>query len=295
MKLWIIYPKRFETNGSKSPYKMLKAATDNNISSEIMYLEYFRIVKEGKTEILYYKENIVKDYPTLVIFRCYKEDVMKYFEEKGSKVVNGFNGTHTIRDKYKTHLLIEKLGIKQPKFLNGSVNDFDYISRYLGIPFVMKNNTGAKGENVYLVKSKQEYENILNNHLNINFMYQEYIKESKGSDYRLYIVGDEVVGCVNRVSADDDFRANISQGGKGLACDLPHDIKMQSLLIAKTLGLEICSVDYLKKGDEYYFCEGNSNAGFLAFTRLGYNMQNIFMKYISQKYNQREKKEVHRR
>ena len=255
-----------------------------NIDSEVMYSEYFRVEKKGKIEKLYYKETLVKEYPEVVLYRCYKEDVMKHFENRGTKVINSAKGMGTIRDKYKTHLVAKKLGILQPKFLSAKAKNFNYISACLGIPFVMKKNTGSKGEYVYLVNSKEEYDEVINSNNNMNFMYQEYLEESKGSDYRLYIVGNKIIGCINRMSKSEDFRANISRGGEAIESDVPSSIKEQSLLIAKTLGLEICSIDYLKTGDHYYFCEGNGSAGFLAFTKLGYNMQKIFMQYISEKY-----------
>lgn len=285
MKLWLVYPTKLE-NG-KSPYKMSSAASLFNIDNDVMFSSYFSVREDGN---LYYKDELIKEYPDIVFLRCYNYELMDFFENKGVKIINSRRGMSIIRDKYKTHRIVEKLGVLQPKFLHGKDLDFYCISEKLGVPFVMKDNKGSRGNNVYLVDSKQQFEDILYNNNNIDFLYQEYIEDSKGSDYRLYIVGDVVVGCVNRVAGNDDFRANISQGGVGLDCDVPDYIKEQSLAIAKILGLEICSIDYLKKGDEYYFCEGNGVAAFLAFTRLGYKMQPTFMKYISEEYKLDKKK-----
>lgn len=285
MKLWMIYPKGLE-NG-KSPYKMSTAASKFNIENEVMFSNYFNIENNGK---LYYKGKLVEEYPDIVLFRCYNYDLMGHIDSKGINIINGFKGMSAIRDKHMTHQIVDKLGFLQPKFLCDEGLDFNSIGKELNIPFVMKNNIGSKGNNVHLVYSEEQFKDIINNNPNMNFLYQEYIKESKGSDYRLYIVGDEVIGCVNRVAGNDDFRANISQGGKGLPCDVPLEIKEQSLKLAKVMGLEICSIDYLKKGEDYYFCEGNGVAAFLAFTRLGYKMQESFMKYISENYKNIENK-----
>lgn len=285
MKLWLVYPTKLET--SRSAYKMSKAASEKGIDNEVMCSSYFSIENNEK---LYYKGKLVEEYPDIVLFRCYNYDLMGHIDNKGIHIINGFKGMSIIRDKYATHEVVEKLGILQPKFLGGTNLTFDDISKKLNIPFVMKDNKGSRGNNVNLVYSEEQFNDIINNNPNMNFLYQEYIKESKGSDYRLYIVGDEVIGCVNRVAGNDDFRANISQGGKGLSCDVPLEIKEQSLKLAKVMGLEICSIDYLKKGEDYYFCEGNGVAAFLAFTRLGYKMQESFMKYISENYKNTENK-----
>lgn len=42
---------------------------------------------------------------------------------------------------------------------------------------------------------------------------QEYIESSKGRDVRIHIVGDKIVTAMERVN-EDDFRANITNGGK---------------------------------------------------------------------------------
>lgn len=283
MKLWIIYGNYYETNATYSPLMMCESAKKYNIDYEFFFAEYFNIVIENGWEILYYKDKKINVYPDVAFFRCYKYELMDYLENKCVKLINSYSGMKSVRDKYETHKLVNKLKLLQPKVLFSN-SDFDSISNLLTVPFVMKDNTGAKGTNVYLVENKEQFDKIKEECVDVSFIYQQYIKEAKGSDIRLYIVGDRVVGCINRKSLTDDFRANISLGGVGEKIDVPNEIKEQALLIAKKLNLEICSVDYLKAGDQYYFCEANGNASFSAFIKNGYKMQDIFMEYISNKY-----------
>jgi ribosomal protein S6--L-glutamate ligase len=49
----------------------------------------------------------------------------------------------------------------------------------------------------------------------VNFLVQEFIKESAGTDIRAFVVGSRVVASYKRQSLDDDFRSNLHQGGAG--------------------------------------------------------------------------------
>ena len=190
-----------------------------------------------------------------------------------------------VRDKLKTHQIVNELGVKQPKTLYCKYPDFNLLKDELKLPFVIKDNNGSRGMNVSLIEDENSMRDIIENNPSIKFIFQEYISDSKGRDLRLYVVGDKVVGSITRVATGDDFRANVSLGGVGKEIEVPLSLETQSINIAKRLGLNICSVDYLYSNNDYIFCEANGNAAFSAFIKLGYKMQDIFMKYIKEKYN----------
>lgn len=48
----------------------------------------------------------------------------------------------------------------------------------------------------------------------VNFLVQEFVKESAGTDIRALVVGYRVVASVKRQSLDGDFRSNTHQGGR---------------------------------------------------------------------------------
>lgn len=84
------------------------------------------------------------------------------------------------------------------------------------LPGVLKIPCSNQGVGIVLVSSSAEYKKAISE-LSVKsdeFLYQEYIEESKGSDKRLLIVSGECVAAMKRVSTTDDFRANLSLGGK---------------------------------------------------------------------------------
>ncbi len=285
MRMWIIYTKRYETNATYSPTMMKDAALKANIDADIYFSDYFNVVIKDNQEILFYKDKEITEYPDIAFFRCSAFELMEHLDNRKVKLVNSYKGMISVRDKFKTHQILNQLKVKQPKTISSKYPDFNLLAEELGIPFVMKDNTGLKGKNVYLIDNEEEMRNLMSSNEKIKFIFQEYIKFSKGKDIRLYIVGDEVVGSITRISQTGDFRANVSLGGIGKEIKVPLKLKKEAIMIAKKLGLSICSVDYLYDENNYIFCEANGNAAFSAFIKLGYKMQDIFIEYIKAKYS----------
>ena len=69
--------------------------------------------------------------------------------------------------------------------------------------------------------------------------------------------------------SEKDFRANISQGGKGRLIDLTVEQELLALKAHKALGLDFSGVDLLfGENNKPILCEVNSNLNFLSFEEL---------------------------
>ncbi len=290
MKLWILYRVSYETNSTFSPELMMAAAKNNGIDAELFYFNYFVFkVENGRTN-LYYKDKKVlsENLPDVVFCRGYYIDLLQHFEKNGVKVINGSEGMQLMRNKFETYTATCGLlgaNISQPKTLKGAHLKYDTVVENFGIPFIMKDNFGAMGKSVYLVNSREQFEEIMKNDSKIEFIFQEYIDTSKGKDVRVYVVGKEAIGGVRRVSTTDDFRSNIHQSGEAFLEELTPELKETALKIANKIGLEIGSVDFLFGKNGFVFNEANGNATFFSFYKFGFDMQNLFMKYIKETYD----------
>ena len=282
--LWIVYKKYHLVKAVYSPRLMSEAATKEGIENEVYYSEFFSVVLENGVESLYYQNKKIECLPKVAFIRCYNFQLMSFLEKNGVELVNSFEGMKLVKNKYDTHYMAAKLNISQPETILPDCVDFDFLKSKLSLPFVMKDNLGAAGRNVYLVSTKEQMEEILEQNKGVSFIFQKYVAFSKGKDIRLYVVGDEVVGCITRIATSEDFRANISLGARAEKFECGEELKVQAVKLAKSLGLRICSVDYLFSGDDFMFCEANGNAAFHAFFSVGYNMQELFMKYIKRAF-----------
>jgi ribosomal protein S6--L-glutamate ligase len=94
----------------------------------------------------------------------------------------------------------------------------------------------------------------------VNFLVQEFVEESAGSDIRAVVVGGRVVASIKRQSLDDDFRSNTHQGGVGAAVKLTEEEEKTAIKAAKAMGLPICGVDMMRSDRGPLVLEVNSSA-----------------------------------
>lgn len=237
-------------------------------------------------EILYYKNSPIKELPKVAFARgnCYK--LMQYLKNNGVKIINSFINMVYMKDKWQTYLNLKKIGINQPKTINDTKKiEFEDVVKILGKPFVLKYRFGAQGKSVFLINTKEEYDNITLNYYFDDLILQQYIKESKGKDIRIFVVGNKYFGAVRDNTLNDDFRANLAQGGISYEFKISSDFKTIIQKICKNLQVEIVGLDFLfDENNGYSFCEANGNAGYKAFQNQGINISKIIAEYIYNTY-----------
>ena len=134
---------------------------------------------------------------------------------------------------------------------------------------------------VYLVSGRKELEAKIMEMGNRNFIMQEYIESSVGKDIRINIIGDKIIGAMER-SNPSDFRANITLGGEGRFIELNKEQEEIALNAHKAFKLDFSGVDLLygSKG-EPILCEVNSNVNYVSFEQAsGINFSGLLLDYI---------------
>jgi len=94
------------------------------------------------------------------------------------------------------------------------------IIQELGLPLVMKDALGRKGQLNFRVSNKQEIIKIANNNPDIDFVFQELI--DNGGDYRLLVLGEKVRFVSYRKRLDDDL-THINTGTGSIATLIPPE------------------------------------------------------------------------
>lgn len=200
-----------------------------------------------------------KGKPDFVLFWDKDVNLAKHLENKGIKVFNSSNSIALCDDKAKTYLALENK-IKQPKTIIAPLSFFetDYSNfaekagGLLSFPLVFKECSGSFGEQVYLCKSVDD---ILSHITSKPFLLQEYI-ECNNEDVRIEVVGNRAVSAMKRRN-DNDFRSNITNGGKAQPYTPTKEECDIAINACKALGLTFGGVDIMN-GDT--LCEVNSNA-----------------------------------
>lgn len=274
-KVWLLYKASYDTNEANPATRMYDEMIKNEIACELKFIDYFTI----SNNILYYKNELITNYPYLVFMRGRDEVLLAYFEANKVKTINSAFCTEYCKDKWLNYKILAENNILQPYTEQLSNLEYEEYQKKFSNEFIIKNKYGSQGTEVFLIKNKEEYNKLINNIEVKDYIIQKYIKESYGKDVRAYVIGDEVVGAILRKN-DNSFMSNIAQGGLSYSYTLTEDEKQQVLKIAKILDGKIISVDFLITKNGLLFCEANSNAGFISFNYLGYPMRELMAKYI---------------
>lgn len=231
-----------------------------------------------------------KERPDFVLFWDKDVKLARLLEREGFRVFNSADGIEACDDKALTFIKLRNKNIKMPKtFIAPMTFDKEYkdytfvlqVQGSLGYPMVIKENKGSFGEQVYLVKNYYDAVDKIKAIGHDEFLMQEYIECSKGRDVRIHVVGNQVVTAMKRHN-ENDFRANVTNGGSMEAYEPTTEQKEMALQVCKELGLDFAGVDILfGKEEEPILCEVNSNAHFKnIYDCTGVNVAEHIMKYI---------------
>ena len=84
------------------------------------------------------------------------------------------------------------------------------------------------------------------------------------SDLRVYVVGDEIVGAMNRYAPEGDWRTNVALGGDvaDATPELPEEVRRVAIQAADVIGLDYAGVDIVEGEAGWFVLEVNPTAGF---------------------------------
>ena len=286
---WIIY------NGNLPGDKFLdyaqwiqEAASKQNVATYILKNnELLSYVGSNQSSLLSGTE---KKLPDFVVFADKDIYLARQLEHLGIPVFNSSKAIENSDDKITSYqqLAINKLPIPKtiiaPKIFSAGKIDPESISsaiRELGFPMIIKEAFGSFGEQVFLVNTEEELNKKVLDLQGKAFVFQEFISSSYGKDMRLQVVGDKVVAAMKRTAAND-FRANVTAGGKMQAYQPTEQEKRLAIFAAKAIGADFAGVDLLFGPDNNsLICEINSNAHIHnMFDCTGINVADHIMKYI---------------
>jgi ribosomal protein S6--L-glutamate ligase len=195
----------------------------------------------------------------------YGTAVVRQFEMMGTYSANESTAIARSRDKLRSMQLLARSGIGLPvTAMAHSTKDIDgLIDSVGGAPVVVKLLESTQGVGVVLAETKKAAESVVSafRQLNANILVQEYIKEAGGSDIRALVVGNRVVGAIERSGAPGDFRSNLHRGGTASKIRLAPEERSIAVRAAKVMGLSVSGVDILRSNHGPVVLEVNSSPG----------------------------------
>ncbi len=264
---WIIYNGNLYTKKFAEQIKWLrKTAETFDFEIDVIANNQLLIaMEEGCARILTEKQK-----PDFVFFWDKDLFLARQLEEQGVRLFNPAKAIEICDDKALTYLQLANHGIRMPKTIIApkvfvSLEDDSHLGQVIEIlsfPMVIKETFGSFGEQVYLIKNEQQLRQKAKELQHKPHLFQEYIASSYGRDVRLNVVGDRVVAAMLRKS-DQDFRANVTAGGKMYRYQPTEEEEKLAVRCSQIVGADFAGVDLLfGENDEPILCEINSNAHF---------------------------------
>ncbi|WP_455660676.1 ATP-grasp domain-containing protein [Pradoshia sp.] len=229
--------------------------------------ELMSVMEDGQS-VVKGRGNI--EQPDFIVFLDKDIRLARQLEQQGLRLFNRADVIEICDDKTATFQALAGKGIRMPKTIfaplmfKGTKEEdeafIENVGQELSYPMVIKEAYGSFGEQVYLVRNREELADRRKKLLYVPHLYQEFVGSSAGRDVRIHVVGGKVIAAMMRVS-ETDFRANVTNGGVMKPFEPSSDFCEMAIAASEQVGADFSGVDLLFGEDgKPILCEINSNA-----------------------------------
>ncbi len=205
------------------------------------------------------------------------------------------DGIRNASNQLKALQLFSSFGLPTPRtaFAQNPSHIGHLIEKIGGYPIVVKLLHGSGGTGVALLKDRSSAIPIIQSlyKSRSKFILQEYL-DSGGKDYRVIVIGNQVVASVQRDAKRGDFRANLQLGGSGRPVTLSGADKDLCIKAARAADLSVAGVDIIKSSGKTYLLEINACFGFKAENITGINIARKIIQYCEQNYQEKDQEKI---
>jgi ribosomal protein S6--L-glutamate ligase len=232
-------------------------------------LQFSMLVRENEPELLFrgkklsgYDAIIPRIGASITHYGC---AVVRQFEQMGVFCVSTANAISVSRDKLRSIQALSRheIGLATTAFVRQPHDVLPAIDWVGGAPVVIKVLEGTQGIGVILAESPKIAQAIIETLQSArqNVLIQAFVRESRGTDIRAFVVGNRVVAAMRRRAQGDEFRSNVHRGGRTEAVKLEPEYERTAIRAAQVLGLRVAGVDMLEGASGPKIMEVNSSPG----------------------------------
>jgi RimK family alpha-L-glutamate ligase len=189
---------------------------------------------------------------------------LEELERRGVSLLNHPSALLAAHDKLATALRLGAAGVAHPRTAH---LDIDSPTPRIEPPVVVKPRFGSWGRDVFLCQDWMELSTCLASlsgrawFERQGVLVQELV-QPRGYDLRVVVAGGEVVGAIERVAADGEWRTNIALGGWRRPTEPPPAACALAVEAAAAIGGDLVGVDLLPHGESWVVLELNGAVDF---------------------------------
>jgi [lysine-biosynthesis-protein LysW]--L-2-aminoadipate ligase len=169
----------------------------------------------------------------------------------------------------------------------------------LGYPVIIKPISGSWGRLVAMLENDRAATAVLEDREELGTVYhkiyylQDYVQkpgrsvdqyidgDTVGRDIRAFVIGDEVASAMYRYEVPNDFRSNVTLGGRAEAYHITPELEEISLKAAKAVKGEIVGVDLMETEKGLVVVEVNGSPQFQGIMKsTGINIPKRILEYV---------------
>jgi len=202
-----------------------------------------------------------------VVFRM---DALARLEAAGVLLLNPPRGVEAAVDKYLTTARLAAAGLPVPETVVCETATQALIAfEQLGRDVVVKPLFGSEGRGIVRVSDPDlALRTFRTLERTQAILYLQRFIDHPGSDVRVMVLGDEILGGMQR-SCPDDFRVNVSRSGRAEVLELNQQQQEWALRAAQAVGTPLAGIDLLyDREGRGYVIEVNGVPGWQAFRRV---------------------------
>ena len=190
-------------------------------------------------------------------------DLLELAEWQGFRLINPPRGLSISESKLQTTFLLARDGIRTPRTVTATTLAEARAALAEFGQAVLKPIYGSLGEGLLRLAAGAD-DGMLRRALRAGPVYlQEYLP-SGARDLRILVLGGEVLGAIYREAPPGEWRANISQGGRCVACTPPAEAVDAAVRATRLLGLDYAGVDLIAGPGGWHVIEVNGSPGWQA-------------------------------
>ena len=219
---------------------------------------------------LYYQNELIEGVDAIIprigsSATSYGAAVIRHFELRNVFSVVKSEPLLRSRDKRTCMQYLVAHGIKVPDSVIASEPGEleSAIERVGPPPVIIKLLNSTQGIGVIKADTVKSAESIIEGFLRLKqkVILQRFIKESNGTDLRIFIVDDQIVACMERVAAEGEFRSNLHRGAVARKVTLTLEEREVAIRSASTMKLKVAGVDLLRSAKGPLVLEVNASPG----------------------------------
>ncbi|MDI6885000.1 MAG: RimK family alpha-L-glutamate ligase [archaeon] len=189
----------------------------------------------------------------------FKFDLLRQFETLSIPVMNTPAAIQNAANKFFSFYLFKRAHLPIPRTMITSELDVAVQTIEKFGSAVTKPIFGSQGNGILkLERAQPDLKLKLTELLNERgVLYLQEFVPNPGRDIRVFVVGEEALGAIYRVSLSGSFVSNLSQGGTPVKCELTEEMEELAIRATKAVNADFAGVDLIEGEEGLFVLEVN--------------------------------------